>query len=152
MARLSVLALIQVGDRHENESELADMAVKAQVARLFGAEAQIQRHVAVAGGVQEMAAFENVVESGVQASASTFEQLGLIIEQVELLQPQFETVNEGMRSQAVGATQIAGAMSQLTDVAAGTRDSIAELIKITNEMNAAVAVLNSATLRFHTGD
>jgi len=111
-----------------------------------------EMQAAVAGGVQEMAAFENVVESGVQASASTFDQLGLIIEQVELLQPQFETVNEGMRSQAVGATQIAGAMSQLTDVAAGTRDSIAELIKITNEMNAAVAVLNSATLRFHTGD
>ena len=49
MARLSVLALIQVGDRHENESELADMAVEAQVAGLFGAEPQIQRHVAVAG-------------------------------------------------------------------------------------------------------
>ena len=111
-----------------------------------------EMQAAVAVGVREMNSFGAMVQSGVEASASTGEQLGLIIEQVQDLQPRFELVKEGMLSQSVGAKQIAGSMHQLTEVTSGTSESIIELVRATEEMHAAVNLLNHSIMRFHTGD
>lgn len=111
-----------------------------------------EMQAAVAVGVREMNSFGAMVQSGVEASASTGEQLGLIIEQVQDLQPRFELVKEGMLSQSVGAKQIAGSMHQLTEVTSGTSESIVELVRATEEMHAAVNLLNNSIMRFHTGD
>ena len=93
-----------------------------------------------------------MVQGGVAASASTGEQLGLIIEQVKDLQPRFELVKEGMLSQSLGAQEIAGSMHQLTDVASETSGSIDELVRATEEMRSAVALLNQSISRFKIGD
>ncbi len=111
-----------------------------------------EMQAAVAVGVHEMSSFGEMVQGGVAASASTSEQLGLIIEQVKDLQPRFELVKEGMLSQSLGAQEIAGSMHQLTDVASETSDSIDELVRATEEMHSAVALLNQSITRFKTGD
>jgi len=111
-----------------------------------------EMQAAVVVGVREMNSFGAMVQSSVEASASTGEQLGLIIEQVQDLQPRFELVREGMLSQSVGAKQIAGSMHQLTGVTSGTSESIVELVRATEEMHAAVNLLNNSIMRFHTGD
>ena len=132
--------------------EIRRLADQTAVGTLHIEKMVQEMQAAVTEGVREMESFGEMVQGGVAASASTGEQLGLIIEQVKDLQPRFELVKEGMLSQSLGAQEIAGSMHQLTDVASETSGSIDELVRATEEMRSAVALLNQSISRFKIGD
>lgn len=132
--------------------EIRRLADQTAVGTLEIEETVRSMQSAVAEGVAEMAQFSAQVTRGVDASARTGEQLRLIIEQVQQLTPQFETVSEGMQAQSSGAQQINEAMVQLAAVAQSTSASIQEFMQATRELHAAVDGLQREVRRFKTGE
>ncbi len=92
----------------------------------------------VSAGVMGMDGFMAEIRQGSDVVRSVGTQLGGIIDQVQTLQPRFETVERGMEAQSVGARQISEAMVQLNDTAQQTATSL-------QETNAALEQLSKAT-------
>jgi methyl-accepting chemotaxis protein WspA len=111
---------------------------------------QMVRHMqsAVSAGVMEMDKFTEEVRRGVSTASVINTQLGQIIEQVQGLSGRIDSVNEGMRSQSLGATQINEAMTQLTEGARQTAASIREFDSATGSLRGAVAGLKEEISRF----
>ena len=102
----------------------------------------------VSSGVMEMDKFAEGVRRGVVSIETIGEQLGQVIDQVKTLSPRFEVVNKGMYMQVESARQISEAMEQLFTAADQTRDSLSEYKRVTEQLNAAVQVLQSEVSRF----
>jgi methyl-accepting chemotaxis protein WspA len=81
---------------------------------------------AVSAGVMSMDKFSDEVNNGVSDVAKVGAKLSHIIEEVQALLPQFETVNDGMRLQSEGAEQIKESMSQLNEMAQQTSESLVQ--------------------------
>jgi methyl-accepting chemotaxis protein WspA len=79
---------------------------------------------AVSAGVMSMDKFTDEVNQGVSDVAKVGSQLAHIIEQVQILLPRFETVNESTRLQSEGAEQIKESMVQLNEMAQQTAESL----------------------------
>ena len=79
---------------------------------------------AVSAGVMGMDKFSDDVSKGVDEIGDIGEHLGNIINEVQMLTPQFESVTEGMQSQSLGGEQISDSMIQLNDTAHQTADSL----------------------------
>ncbi len=104
----------------------------------------------VSSGVMEMDRFGDQVRNGVDEATRLGEQLGLIIESVETLQPRFESAREGMTSQAAGATQINEAMLQLRSVVGSSIDSSDDLAVTAEQLMASVSDLRAEIAKFKT--
>jgi methyl-accepting chemotaxis protein WspA len=102
----------------------------------------------VSSGVMEMDKFAEGVRRGVVSIETIGDQLGQIIDQVKTLSPRFEVVNKGMHMQVEGARQISEAMGQLLTAADQTKDSLSEYKRVTEQLNAAVQVLQNEVSRF----
>ena len=76
------------------------------------------------------------------------EQLSQIIHQVQLLAPRFDTVSEGMRTQAVGAEQITQALAQLSDAAQQTVDSLRQSNQAIEGLHQTAAGMRQGVARF----
>jgi methyl-accepting chemotaxis protein WspA len=103
---------------------------------------------AVSSGVMEMDKFTEEVRSGVASVAQIGSQFGQIIEQVQGLSGRLEAVNEGMRSQTMGAGQINEAMLQLIDGARQSAGSLKEFNASTDHLRGAVDGLKEEISRF----
>jgi methyl-accepting chemotaxis protein WspA len=79
---------------------------------------------AVSAGVMSMDKFSDEVNQGVSNVAKVGSQLAHIIEQVQILLPRFDTVNESTRLQSEGAEQIKESMIQLNEMAQQTAESL----------------------------
>ncbi|MEO1403985.1 MAG: methyl-accepting chemotaxis protein [Cyanobacteria bacterium J06635_1] len=79
---------------------------------------------AVANGVMEMDKFSQDVVLGVEDIRKINDQTVQMIEQVQGLTPRFETVNQGVDTQAQSALQIGAAIRQLSEAAQQTAQSI----------------------------
>ena len=99
---------------------------------------------AVSAGVMGMEKFSEEVRRGVDDVRQVGSQLAHIIEQVEMLIPRFDEVNQGMSSQSQGAQQIRDAIVQLSESAQQTADSL-------RQSNGAILQLNEAATRLHQG-
>ncbi len=99
---------------------------------------------AVSAGVMGMDKFSEEVHRGVDEVGHVGSQLAEVIEQVQILIPRFEDVNEGMQSQSLGAEQITEAMIQLSESAHQTADSL-------YQSNSAIEQLNSAAQGLQEG-
>ncbi len=128
--------------------EIRRLADQSAVATLDIEQMVRQMQAAVSAGVMEMDKFTEEVRRGVGTVATINAQLGQIIEQVQVLSDRFESVNEGIRSQALGASQINDAMAQLTEGARQTAASIREFDKATGSLRGAVAGLKDEIARF----
>ena len=104
----------------------------------------------VSSGVMEMDRFGEQVRNGVDEATRLGDQLGLIIESVESLQPRFESAHEGMTSQALGATQINEAMLQLRSVVGASMDSSDDLASTSEQLMASVSDLRAEIAKFKT--
>ena len=69
----------------------------------------------VTGGVMEMDKFSEQVNRSVADTHEISHRFGEIIQQIQTLLPQFDTVHEGMRAQSAGAREIRDAMVTLTE-------------------------------------
>jgi methyl-accepting chemotaxis protein WspA len=152
---LSVNAAIEA--EKAGEYGLGFLVVAREIRRLADQSAvatldieQMVRHMqsAVSAGVMEMDKFTEEVRRGVSTASVINTQLGQIIEQVQGLSGRIDSVNEGMRSQSLGATQINEAMTQLTEGARQTAASIREFDSATGSLRGAVAGLKEEISRF----
>jgi len=96
---------------------------------------------AVASGVAEMREFSDAVQGGIGAAETIQGQFGEIIKRVESIAPRYETVQQGMQNQSVGAKQISDAMWQLTETARQTSDSAKELNEVSVQLHEALRIL-----------
>ena len=78
------------------------------------------------------------------------EDLGVIIDSVHKLGPQFEVTNQGMQNQSRAANQISMAMEQITDEAKRTLVTLREFQRETRELNEGAANLLRELSRFST--
>ena len=76
-------------------------------------------------------------------------QLGQIIARVQALTPRFDTVNQGMQTQAEGAQQINAAMEQLREAVQQTATSLQESTGAIAQLNLAAQGLHDEIARFN---
>jgi methyl-accepting chemotaxis protein WspA len=103
---------------------------------------------AVSAGVMGMDKFSEEVRRGMGEIQQVGGQLSAIIEQVQGLAPRFESVNEGMQAQAVGAGQISDALAQLSDAVTQTVESLHQSSQAIDELNQVAAGLRGSITRF----
>ena len=103
---------------------------------------------AVSAGVMGMDKFSEEVRKGVDDVRQVGAQLAQIIQQVQALTPRFETVNDGMKSQATGAQQICEALGQLSESAQQTAESLQQSYQVIERLNEATRGLQSGVSRF----
>lgn len=103
---------------------------------------------AVSTGVMEMDKFASQVTNSVNQVETVGQTLTTIIESVEVMKNQFESVSQGMNSQNLGAKQIGEAMSNLSDNVKVTIQSLGEFTKAADQMKNSVGALNNEVVRF----
>lgn len=128
--------------------EIRRLADQTAVATLDIEQMVRQMQAAVSAGVMEMDKFSEEVRRGVSNVESVGGQLGQIIAQVQTLSQRFDSVNEGMRAQSLGARQINEAMVQLTDGARQTSGSLKEFNSATEHLREAIQGLREEVSRF----
>lgn len=102
----------------------------------------------VSAGVMEMDKFGSEVRLGVETVSQIGRHMAQIIEQVKVLMPQFDAVNEGMQVQAVGAQQINKAMEALAEGARKIVESLAQFNQATRQLEESARGLQSEMGRF----
>jgi methyl-accepting chemotaxis protein WspA len=103
---------------------------------------------AAAAGVMGMDKFSEEVRHGMLDIQQVAGQLTQIIQQVQGLVPQFELVNEGMQAQATGAGQISEALSQLSQAARQTVESLGQSSEAIDDLNQVSTGLRSSVSSF----
>ncbi len=103
---------------------------------------------AVSAGVMGMDKFSDDVTRGVDEIGMIGGQLGNIINEVQALTPRFETVTEGMQSQALGGEQISESMIQLNETAHQTADSLRQSNQSIQQLKDAANGLQTAVSIF----
>lgn len=128
--------------------EIRRLADQTAVATLDIERMVKDMRTSVAAGVMEMDKFSDEVGRSVQTVNTISGQLTGIIEQVEDLAPKFESVNDGMRAQTLGAQQISQALSQLSDGAHKTSESLRQFNEVTAQLRDAGRRLQSEVAAF----
>jgi methyl-accepting chemotaxis protein len=121
--------------------EIRRLADQSAIATLDIEQIVEEMQEAVASGVTEMRQFSEAVQGGIGAAETIQGQFGEIIERVESIAPRYETVQQGMQNQSVGAKQISEAMWQLTETARQTSDSVNDLNEVSRQLHEAVRIL-----------
>jgi len=103
---------------------------------------------AVSAGVMGMDKFSDDISRGVDEIGMIGGQLGSIINEVHALTPRFETVTEGMQSQALGGEQISDSMIQLNETAQQTADSLKQSNQSIQQLKDAANGLQTAVSIF----
>jgi methyl-accepting chemotaxis protein len=121
--------------------EIRRLADQSAIATLDIESIVEEMQEAVASGVAEMRQFSEAVQGGIGAAETIQGQFGEIIERVESIAPRYETVQQGMQNQSVGAKQISDAMWHLTETARQTSDSVNDLNEVSRQLHEAVRIL-----------
>ncbi len=108
--------------------------------------------VSVDEGVTAMRKFSDRTDKSVHKTKSIGSDLSEIIEQIRVVGPLFDSVDQGMHMQSQGAEQISQSMEQLNEAAHHTKDSLLDFKKITEELNKAVTAMQDEVKRFRLTD
>ncbi len=108
-----------------------------------------EMQASVSSGVMEMDKFSMEVRQRAEEVEAVGAQLGGIIQQVQALGAPFDAFRQGMRGQAESAQQISEAISQLSETAERTRQSVVEFKSATDQLNCALESLQKEVSRFH---
>ena len=103
---------------------------------------------AVSAEVMGMDKFSEELRRGATEISEVGRQLDHVVERVQSLAPSVDTLNEGMRSQNLGAQQISEALSQLGEAARQTADSIRESSRVVEQLNEASRGLQAGVSQF----
>ena len=103
---------------------------------------------AISAGVMGMDKFSEEVRQGMRSVEQVGGQLSQIIQQVQALAPEFETVNDGMQTQATGAEQISQALVQLTEAAQQTVESLQQSNSAIEGLSQVSGGLRSSIVKF----
>ena len=96
----------------------------------------------------EMDKFAERVNHSVADTHAIGLRFGEIIQQVQVLLPQFEAVHEGMRSQSAGARQIRDAMVSLTESVRVSARALEQTTSATQRLEGAIEVLRNEIALF----
>ncbi|MDO9542767.1 MAG: methyl-accepting chemotaxis protein [Kiritimatiellia bacterium] len=128
--------------------EIRRLADQTAVSTLDIEQTVKEMQSSVSAGVMEMDKFNGEVAQWVKSVGDISNQLNQILEQIKVLTPRYESVNEGMRSQATGAQQISEAMTQLTEGARNTTESLKHFHEVTSQLKEAAHELQTEVARF----
>lgn len=103
---------------------------------------------AISAGVMGMDKFTEEVRHGMHNVEQVGVQLSQIIQQVQALAPEFETVSDGMQAQATGAEQISQALLQLTEAAQQTVESLQQSSSAIDDLSQVSSGLRSSVAKF----
>ncbi|WP_211465179.1 methyl-accepting chemotaxis protein [Collimonas silvisoli] len=103
---------------------------------------------AVSAGVMGMDKFSEEVRRGIADVQNVGAQLSQIIHQVQALTPRFQSVNEGVRAQAIGAEQISQALGQLSEAAQQSVESLRQSSQAIDELTLTANGLRNGVSRF----
>jgi len=129
--------------------EIRRLADQTAVATLDIEQMVKEMQSSVSSGVMGMEKFAQEVQGTVREVSEISGQIGRIIEQVQGLGPRFESVNEGMESQSIGARQISEAMVQLSDATVATVESQRQAASVIQILEQAARVLHREVSSFH---
>jgi methyl-accepting chemotaxis protein WspA len=130
--------------------EIRRLADQSAIATLDIEQIVEEMQEAVASGVTEMREFSSAMQGGIGAAEIIQGQFGEIIEGVESIAPRYETVQQGMQNQSVGAKQISEAMWQLTETARQTSDSANDLNEVSRQLHEAIRILKERIFKITT--
>lgn len=128
--------------------EIRRLADQTAVSTLDIEQTVKEMQSSVSAGVMEMDKFSEEVAQWVKSVGGISSQLNQILTQIKVLTPRFDSVNEGMRSQASGARQISDAMTQLTEGARNTTESLKHFHEVTSQLKEAAHELQTEVSRF----
>jgi methyl-accepting chemotaxis protein WspA len=128
--------------------EIRRLADQTAVATLDIEQTVKEMQSSVSSGVMGMEKFTQEVRSAVHEVNEISGQIARIIEQVQGLGPRFESVNEGMESQSMGARQITEAMIQLSEATRNTTESQRDAARVIEVLEQAARVLHREVSRF----
>jgi methyl-accepting chemotaxis protein len=129
-------------------TEIRRLADQTGVATYDIAETVKRIQSAVSAGVMGMEKFSEEVRRGMQQIQQVGDQLTQIIQQVQVLAPRFEAVNEGMHAHAIGAAQITEALAQLSQTVTQTVESLRQSNDVIDGLNQAATGMLSGASRF----
>jgi methyl-accepting chemotaxis protein len=129
-------------------TEIRRLADQTGVATYDIAETVKRIQSAVSAGVMGMEKFSEEVRRGMQQVQQVGDQLTQIIQQVQVLAPRFEAVNEGMHAHALGAGQITEALAQLSQTVEQTVESLRQSNEVIDGLNQAATGMLSGASRF----
>ncbi len=132
--------------------EIRRLADQTAVATLDIEQMVKEMQSSVSSGVMGMEKFAQEVQGTVREVSEISGQIGRIIEQVQGLGPRFESVNEGMESQSIGAHQISEAMVQLSDATVATAESQREAARVIQVLEQAARVLHREVSLFRVSE
>ncbi len=128
--------------------EIRRLADQTATATLDIEQTVNQMQSAVSTGVMEMDKFSDQVRHTVQDVKEIGGKLGQIIGQVEVVTHSFESVNQGMASQAEGVQQINGAMESQSESVKKTLESLGDFTAAAESMRGAVTSLRQELGKF----
>jgi len=130
-------------------TEIRRLADQTAVAT-YDIDATVKKiQAAVSAGVMSMDKFSEEVRRGMLQVQQVGDQLTQIIQQVQVLAPRFEAVNEGMHAHAVGAQQITEALVQLSEAVEQTVESLRQSGDVIDGLNQAASGMLSGASRFN---
>jgi methyl-accepting chemotaxis protein WspA len=129
--------------------EIRRLADQTAVATLDIEQMVKEMQSSVSSGVMGMEKFAQEVQGAVREVNEISGQIARIIEQVQGLGPRFESVNEGMESQSVGARQITESMIQLSEATRNTAESQRDSMRAIQLLDQAARVLHREVSRFN---
>ena len=122
--------------------EIRRLADQTAVATLDIEQMVKEMQSSVSSGVMAMEKFAQEVQGAVHEVNEIGGQIARIIQQVQSLGPRFESVNEGMESQSIGARQISDAMVHLSDATRATAGSQREAARVIQVLDQAARALH----------
>jgi methyl-accepting chemotaxis protein WspA len=128
--------------------EIRRLADQTAIATLDIEQMVKEMQSSVSSGVMGMEKFAQEVQGSVREVNDISGQIARIIDQVQGLRPRFESVNEGMESQSVGARQITEAMVQLSEATQNTAESQRDATRAIQLLDEAARVLHREVSRF----
>ncbi len=128
--------------------EIGRLANETAISTLDIMEIISEMQASVTDGVREMDHFRQGVTEGIRSADNAATQLSRVIEKVAYLSPEFDKVNEGMRFQSIGSTQISDAMADLNNSASQMTGSLSQFKAVTGQLNQAATRLRDAVSRF----
>lgn len=121
--------------------EIRRLADQTALATLDIEQMVEEMQTAVRGGVSEMERFAEKVDRGAEDTRVSNHRFSEILDNVQIMLPRFESVHEGMKSQATGAKQIRDAMAELKETAEVTRESLESTALATQQLEEAIEIL-----------
>ncbi len=103
---------------------------------------------AVSAGVTGMARLSEELQRGVREVGGVSAHLAQIIQNVQLLIPRLQAINNNTQAQSTDAQQISQTLAQLTDAVGRSAESLRRSCDLAEQVNAATLLLKGSVSRF----